>query len=70
MTVLLEYINLIVFIYYIHVYLHVGYKVFHEGECTVPACGWLEFLANGVSNVEEKLGKGPELFGRVKCQIS
>ena len=43
--------------------------MFHEGECTVPACGWLEFLANGVSNAEEKLGKGQELFGRVECQI-
>ena len=63
MTVLLEYI------YYSFFYIIIGHKVFHEGECTVSTCGWLEFLAHGVSNAKEKLGKGQELFGRVKRQI-
>lgn len=47
-----------------------GYKVLFERECTISPCGWLEFLANGISNVEEKLGKRQKLFGRVKCQTS
>ena len=43
--------------------------MFLEGKRTISACGWLELLANGIPNVEEELGEGQELFGRVKCQI-
>ena len=37
--------------------------MFPEGECTISARGWLELLANGISNVEEELGERQELFG-------
>ena len=65
----------VVFTLYFHVvftlYLYCveGYKVFLEGERTISTCGWLEFLANGIPNVKEELGKRQELFGRVKRQI-
>ena len=45
-----------------------GYKMFPEGKCSISSSGWLELLANGIPNVEKRLGKRQELFGRDKCQ--
>ena len=41
--------------------------MFPEGECAISPSGRLELLANGISDVEKRLGKRQELFGRVKC---